>query len=142
MATIDSVMPGTGGGGGITGETFAMWGARVGLAADASPLDDSDADGLSNAVEFYFDTSPNTANALPLTITSSSDQITVSYPVGKERVGVEVSLEGSTDLATWSAVALADDAITVAAGEIVDQAEVTLPASTTSFLRLSVAINP
>ncbi len=142
LALIDSVMPGdgSGGGGDPTGQSYTEWMAEAGLP-DAAPLEDGDGDGLSNVVEFYFDTPPGQANPSPLQFSSIDGTFRLAYPVGKDRTGVTVGLETSTSLAEWQSLDVPEGDWVLTEGESVDQVDVSLPADMESFVRLRVTLS-
>jgi hypothetical protein len=142
LASIDSIMPGTdnGVGGGI-GMSFTAWAAANDLSEAESPLMDSDGDGLSNAMEFYFGAEPNAPNVLPLSVSQEEGKAAVlHFPTGKDRVGLTAVVEGSSDLTQWIPIELVEDAWFIEPGEMIDQATVTLPLEAPPFARLSVTL--
>lgn len=110
-------------------------------AAQVPPVggmgEDPDRDGLSNLVEFVFSLNPNVPNASPLTITSLSSGVEVSYQLSPDRLRLaSVTPQWSTDLAGW--VDVPDTNLTTAAG---GQVTIRLPAAETErFVRLRVAV--
>jgi len=74
-----------------------IWAAGFGLSqANAEPGADPDGDGLSNAAEFAFGTSPVNGSSQPVTQSSVTGEIKITY---LQRSGVTYSVKSATDLA-------------------------------------------
>lgn len=74
-----------------------IWAAGFGLSqANAEPGADPDRDGLSNAAEFAFGTSPVDVSGWPVTQSSVTGGIKITY---LQRSGVTYSVKSATDLA-------------------------------------------
>lgn len=82
----------------VSGETYATWAAGNGVGAGG---DDPDDDGLSNHTEFALGSDPNARNSEPR-FTMAGGQGTISFPVRLDRSGVNLVLETSTGLESWT----------------------------------------
>ena len=136
LGHINAIMPG-----GTSGVTFASWAADNELPESAMPIGDADGDGLSNGIEFYLGTSPVTITAQPLTIARLDEaQVSLNYPLGQDREGVTVQLEGSDDLTEWRVVDVPAEKWVITPGEGEDAAVISVPSESFGFLRLSVTL--
>lgn len=138
LASIDAVQPG----GGSTGVTYQSWAEAQGLVDEmALPLGDPDWDGLVNALEFYFDTSPTQKDANPLRMDrGADDRVVLRFPVGRERQGLRLDVEASQSLDEWWAIEVGESAWSMEEGELADRAMVTLPEDAGPYLRLRVSL--
>ena len=92
-----------------TGITYAAWATANNVAG--TPDDDDDGDGISNFFEFLFGSDPKVASGAPIMTPaiesldvggSIGDYLTLTYHQNLGVGGASLSVEVSTDLATWS----------------------------------------
>jgi hypothetical protein len=138
IEAIDAVQPG----GAASGLLYADWAAAEALPEElALPSQDADGDGMANLLEFYFDLRPLVAEPSPLTIQRDpGGDITLRFPVGQEREGIRLDVEGSETLEQWEPLEDADSVWNVESGETVDRAILSLPGGGAPFLRLRVSL--
>lgn len=71
----------------------------------SDPLLDDDQDGISNLTEYAMGSDPRSASFLtPLSINYTGSSILTSYPVSLTRPDVDLMLQSSPDLQTWTNV--------------------------------------
>jgi hypothetical protein len=90
--------------------TFNAWQSQNTLGGLNNPDDDPDADGLTNLMEYALGTSPDNGLgvsrvSLESNTTSGAIDAWVTRPAGEHR-DLRYILEGSHDLATWSALSI------------------------------------
>lgn len=139
LAAIDSVMPGERSGASEE-ESFASWMVAAGLPGE-DPFEDSDGDGLSNALEYYFDTSPTIAGASPLRYVHRHGARWMAFPARKIRSQVSVEIEASHSLTDWHILEIPENDFRIATEGSMDQAEVKLPSESAPFARLRVTLS-
>ncbi|MGJ8695135.1 MAG: lamin tail domain-containing protein [Verrucomicrobiaceae bacterium] len=84
------------------GTGYDDWATSNGIT---DPLLDNDGDGISNLAEYAMGTDPNLHGPLaPLTISGNGGSITASFGVNITRPDVNLVLESSGDLSTWTPV--------------------------------------
>jgi autotransporter-associated beta strand protein len=133
-------------------DSFAAWAADEGLTGN--PEADFDSDGLPDALEFVFGTSPTVANASPFSAEISGGNWIITFPRddASEVPDITLTVESDTTLGTWSqshlvgpdtgssspGVAVAENA------DAPDTITVTLSTAgkTTGFARVKVAVAP
>jgi hypothetical protein len=119
---------------------WSAWLAAHALPLNSDPLEDSDADGLSNLLEYALATDPHVLSAQPLSLTSTStlnfDETRLQVSFLRARPELTYAVEASPNLATWTTLATNPGAV----GQQVTVADSEpLSASSRRFLRLRVA---
>ncbi|WP_294231262.1 SdrD B-like domain-containing protein [Prosthecobacter sp.] len=121
--------------------TFATWQSQSALASQNSATDDPDADGLTNLLEYALGTpaaSGVQTSRFRLEVNAASGAVDalLTRAAGEQR-DLRYVLEGSTDLATWSSLA-----ITPAVQPNADQtATLRFRSLTTPFVRVKVLLD-
>ncbi len=108
----DALVGEGGNGGGGDGETFDEWMTTNGLSA---PDGDDDGDGIPNLLEFVYGSEPTVAEhqvGPSINLESQISSPLYVYPRRMELSGVDVNLEWSADLVTWSPVTEANWVVT------------------------------
>jgi autotransporter-associated beta strand protein len=133
-------------------DSFAAWAADEGLTGN--PEADFDSDGLQDALEFVFGTSPTVANASPFSAEISGGNWIITFPRddASEVPDITLTVESDTTLGTWSQSHLvgpdtgsSSPGVTVAENaDAPDTITVTLSTAgkTTGFARVKVAVAP
>ncbi len=130
--TVGTPSPGRLGGGEPAGQSYEAW-AAVAIPEDraSDPLDDPDADGLVNLLEYALNRNPILAETeAVLVLRGSPDSTTVHYEPNANAPDAALTVEMSNDLVQWNAL----PAGTPSAEGIT----VTLPRGSTGFVRLRV----
>ena len=121
--------------------TFTAWQSQNSLSGLNNPNDDPDADALTNLMEYALGTPANSGLAitrfrLEVNATTRAVDALVTRPAGEHR-DLRYGLEGSDDLAAWTALAITPS---LQVGS--DQTETLRFANVTaSFLRLKVTLD-
>jgi len=119
------------------GERYENWATANGIT---DPTLDDDGDGLTNLLEYAFGRNPNSPNpSSPLSVSPAGSNYSLAYNLDLLRTDIDIILQQSTDLLTWST--LSTNPSIISSSE--QSRAVTLPTSgTRAFHRLQVIQKP
>ena len=130
----------------LTGSPFSAWQndaptwATVPIA-DRDPLDDADADGLVNLLEYALGTSPSLATPAPVPSINGSGRLQISFTRPTGRTDITTVGEASENLTIWTAPV---ETIITNNGNgtetVIVRVPAAAPANAKTFLRVKVSI--
>ena len=124
----------------VVAPTFAEWAAGL---ADPAPAADSDADGVSNLLEYYMGLNPALADAVSPVFNYTGSALQFDYRRGKAITGVSGAVQWTSSLSgsvTWSVSGVTDELISDEGTYEIRRASVSFTGpETAKFLRLHVS---